>query len=318
MRASSPLHTLDHGQRMADRAAARRRAALLLALAALFWAGNFVMGRAVRGEVPPVGLAFWRWLVAAAALLPFAWREIVAKVGTVRRHAWLLAALGLTGVGTFNTLAYIALTGTEAINAMLVISLSPLAIFAAAFLIDRERPDARRLGALAVSLAGVAIIAARGEPGALLALRLNPSDGIILLAVFSWGIYSVLLRRIPSGTFSPLALLTITVLFGLAVLLPSWLAEIAITGAVPRFDLATVLAVAYAALAASIAAYLCWNGGVALIGAAASGPFLHLQPVFGTVLAMLLLGEVPQPFHGGGFALVLAGVALAGRAPARR
>jgi drug/metabolite transporter (DMT)-like permease len=318
MRASSPSHTLDHGRRMTDRAAAWRRAALLLALAALFWAGNFVMGRAVRGEVPPVGLAFWRWLVAAAVLLPFAWREIVARVGTVRRHAWLLAALGLTGVGTFNTLSYIALTGTEAINAMLVISLSPLAIFAAAFLIDRERPDARRLGALAVSLAGVAIIAARGEPGALLALRLNPSDGIILLAVFGWGIYSVLLRRIPPGTFSPLALLTITVLFGLAVLLPSWLAEIAITGAVPRFDLATVLAVAYAALAASIAAYLCWNGGVALIGAAASGPFLHLQPVFGTVLAMLLLGEVPQPFHGGGFALVLAGVALAGRAPARR
>ncbi len=291
---------------------------MLLALAALFWAGNFVLGRAVRGEVPPVALAFWRWLVAAVVLLPFTWREVAARFGAVRRHAWLLGALGLTGVGTFNTLSYIALTGTEAINAMLVISLTPLAILVAAFLVDRDRPDARCLGALAVSLAGVAIIAARGEPAALLALRLNLSDGIILLAVFGWGIYSVLLRRIPPGTFSPLALLMITVLFGLGVLLPSWLAEIAITGATPRADLPTALAVAYAALAASIAAYLCWNGGVALIGAAASGPFLHLQPVFGTVLAMLLLGEVPQPFHGAGFALVLAGVAVAGRAPARR
>lgn len=318
MRASSPSQALDGDRPAANRTAAWRRAALLLALAALFWAGNFVLGRAVRGEVPPVGLAFWRWLVAAVVLLPFTRREILGRFAAVRRHIWLLAALGLTGVGTFNTLSYIALTGTEAINAMLVISLSPLAIFVAAFLIDRERPDARRLGALAVSLAGVAIIAARGEPGALLTLRLNPSDGIILLAVFGWGIYSVLLRRIPPGTFSPLALLTITVPFGLGVLLPSWLAEIAITGVVPRLDVPTVLAVLYAALAASIAAYLCWNGGVALIGAAASGPFLHLQPVFGTVLAMLLLGEVPQPFHGAGFALVLAGVALAGRAPARR
>ncbi|TQF77282.1 DMT family transporter [Elioraea sp. Yellowstone] len=295
-----------------------RRAALLLALAALFWAGNFVMGRAVRGEIPPVALAFWRWLVAAAVLLPFTGRELLARRGALRRHALLLAALGLSGVGSFNTLSYIALTGTEAINAMLVISLTPLAILVAAFLIDGERPGARRLAALAVSLAGVATIAARGDPAALVALRLNPADGIVLLAVLGWGIYSVLLRRIPRGTFSPLGLLTATVLFGLALLLPSWLAEIALTGAMPRADLPTALAVLYAALAASIGAYLCWNGGVALIGPAASGPFLHLQPLFGTALAMLLLGEVPHGFHAVGFALVLAGVALAGRAPARR
>jgi drug/metabolite transporter (DMT)-like permease len=318
MDASGPKPAPAAARRQPDLHTAWRQAALLLALAALFWAGNFVMGRAVRGEIPPVALAFWRWLLAAAVLLPFTWREIAFRLGAIRRHAWLLAALGVSGVGTFNTLSYIALTGTEAINAMLVISLTPLAIVVAAFLIDAERPDARRLVALAVSLAGVATIAARGDPAALLALRLNPADGIILLAVLGWGIYSVLLRRIPRGSFSPLALLTVTVLFGLALLLPSWLAEVVLTGATPRADLATALAVLYAALAASIGAYLCWNRGVALIGPAAAGPFLHLQPVFGTVLAMLLLGERPQPFHGAGFALVLAGVALAGRAPARR
>ncbi|WP_439577701.1 DMT family transporter [Elioraea sp.] len=313
MRTPSPPRSLQSARAGSDRAAAWRRAALLLALASLFWAGNFVMGRAVRGQVPPVALAFWRWVVAAAVLLPFTWRELARRLDAIRRHARSLAALGVSGVGTFNTLSYIALTGTEAINAMLVISLTPLAIVVAAFAIDGERPDGRRLGALAVSLAGVAIIAARGDPAALLALRLNPADGIILLAVFGWGIYSVLLRRIPPGTFSPLALLTLTVLFGLALLLPSWLAELALTGAAPRADLPTALAVLYAALAASIGAYLCWNGGVALIGASASGPFLHLQPVFGTVLAVLLLDEVPRLFHGAGFALVLAGVALAGR-----
>lgn len=318
MDASGHRRALDAARSQADALAAWRQAALLLALASLFWAGNFVMGRVVRGEIPPVALAFWRWLLAAAVLLPFTWREIAFRLGAIRRHAVLLAALGLAGVGTFNTLSYIALTGTEAINAMLVISLTPLAIFVAAFLIDGERPDRRRAFALAVSLAGVATIAARGDPAALLALRLNPADGIILLAVLGWGIYSVLLRRIPPGTLSPLALLTVTVLFGLVLLLPSWLAEIALTGAAPRADLPTALAVLYAALAASIGAYLCWNGGVALIGAAAAGPFLHLQPVFGTALAVLLLGEVPQPFHAAGFALVLAGVALAGRTPSRR
>lgn len=288
---------------------------LLLALAALFWAGNFVMGRAVRGEIPPVALAFWRWLVALAVLLPATARELLARAGTLRRHAGLFAALGATGVGSFNTLTYIALTGTEAINAMLVISLTPVAILLAAFLLDGDRPDPRRLAAVAVSLLGVAVIAARGDPAALAALRLNPADGIVLAAVFGWGLYSVLLRRVPGGAFSPLGLLAATVLFGLALLLPSWLAEIAFTGAMPRADAATAAAVLYAALAASIGAYLCWNAGVARIGAAAAGPFLHLQPVFGTGLAVLLLGETPRPFHGLGFALVLAGVALAaGRA----
>ena len=277
-----------------------------------------MLGRAVRGDIPPVALAFWRWLLAAAVLLPFTWREITGRLGAVRRYLALLAALGLSGVGTFNTLSYIALTGTEAINAMLVVSLAPLAIFVAAFLIDGERPDRRRLAALAVSLTGVVVIAARGDLSALLSLRLNPSDGIVLLAVLGWGVYSVLLRRIPAGTLSPLAMLTVTVLFGLALLLPSWIAEMALTGATPRADLPTALAVIYAALAASVGAYLCWNNGVALIGPSAAGPFLHLQPVFGTVLAMLLLGEVPQPFHAAGFTLVLAGVVLAGRAPVRR
>lgn len=316
MDAPSPERRLAPLRPAAERAA-WRRAALLLALAALFWAGNFVMGRAVRGEIPPVALAFWRWLVAAAVLLPLTARELGAKVAAVRRHAPLLLALGATGVGTFNTLTYIALTGTEAINAMLVISLTPLAILLAAFLLDRERPDRRRVAALAVSLAGVAVIAARGDPAALLGLHFNPADGIVLAAVFGWGLYSVLLRRVPRGTFSPLALLTVTVLSGLALLAPSWLAEMVLTGATPRLDLPTAAAVLYAALAASIGAYLCWNAGVALIGASASGPFLHLQPAFGTVLAVLLLGEVPRPFHAVGFALVLAGVALASGPKAR-
>lgn len=318
MDASGHKRALDAARRQAGAQAVWRRAALLLALASLFWAGNFVMGRAVRGEVPPVALAFWRWVAAAAVLLPLTWREIASRFGAIRRHAVLLAVLGVFGVGTFNTLSYIALTGTEAINAMLVVSLTPLAIFVAAFLIDGERPDFRRLAALAVSLTGVVTIAARGDPAALVALRLNPADGIVLLAVLGWGAYSVLLRRVPPGALSPLALLSVTVLFGLALLLPSWLAEIALTGAVPHADLPTALAVLYAALAASIGAYLFWNAGVALIGPAAAGPFLHLQPVFGTVLAMLLLGEVPEAFHGAGFALVLAGVLLAGRTPSRR
>lgn len=289
---------------------AQAQAAALLALAALFWSGNFTLGRAVRGEVPPVALALLRWLLAAFILLPVVWRDVASRARLIRRHAGVLAGLGLTGMGSFNTLSYIALTGTEALNGSLVVSLTPLMIVLAALLIDGERPLPRRLAGVAVSLAGVAVIAARGDPAALLALRLNPWDGVMLVAVFGWGVYTVLLRRLPAGAFPPLVLLAITTLFGLAVLVPSWFLEVALTGALPQADAVTAGAVLYTALFASIGAYLCWNRGVALIGPAAAGPFLHLQPAFGVGLAVLLLGERPEPFHVLGFALILAGLWL--------
>ncbi|MCS6853926.1 MAG: DMT family transporter [Elioraea sp.] len=285
-------------------------AALLLALASLFWSGNFTLGRAVRGEVPPVALALLRWLLAALVLLPLVWRDVVRRARLIRCHAGLLAGLGVAGMGSFNTLSYIALTGTEALNGSLVVSLTPLMIVLAAFLLDGERPSRRRLGGVALSLAGVAVIAARGDVAALLALRLNPWDGLMLVAVFGWAVYTVLLRRLPPGAFPPLVLLAVTTLFGLAVLLPSWVLEVLLTGALPRADAPTAGAVVYTALFASLGAYLCWNRGVALIGPAAAGPFLHLQPVFGVGLAVLLLGERPEPFHAVGFGLILVGLWL--------
>ncbi len=287
-------------------------------MAALFWSGNFVIGRAVRDEVPPVALAFLRWLTAAALLLPVVARDLLARRAAIRRHAGLLALLGVTGMGSFNTLSYVALTGTEAINGSLVVSLTPLMILTAALLIDGEWPDTRRSAAILVSLAGVAAIAARGDPSALVSLRLNPWDGVMLAAVFGWGVYTVLLRRLPLGVFPPLTLLGATTLFGLAVLFPSWLVEVVLTGALPRADAATAGAVLYTALAASIAAYLCWNRSVALIGPAAAGAFLHLQPAFGVGLAVLLLGERPAPYHVVGFALILAGLWLGSRPGGRR
>ena len=293
-------------------------AALLLALAALFWSGNFALGRAVRGEVPPVALALLRWLLAALILVPVVWRDVLSRARLIRRHAGVLAGLGLTGMGSFNTLSYLALTGTEALNGSLVVSLTPLMIVFAAFLIDGERPSPRGLAGVAVSFSGVAVIAARGDLGALSALRLNPWDGLMLLAVFGWGVYTVLLRRLPAGTFPPLVLLAVTTLFGLAVLVPCWLAEVALTGTMPRADATTAGAVLYTALFASIGAYLCWNRGVALIGPAAAGPFLHLQPAFGVGLAVLLLGERPEPFHAVGFGLILAGLWLGARGGRRR
>lgn len=301
-----------------DAASGRARlvAAGLLAAACLFWAGNFVLGRAVAATVPPVGLAFWRWAVAAALVAPFAGRRLWSCRAEVARHWRLLLALGVFGLGGFNTLTYLALARTEAINAALANSLIPVAILLAALLLDGERPGRPALAGLALSLAGVAVIVARGDAWALAGLRVNEGDLLMLAAVAAWALYTVLLRRVPAplrGRLGPLGLLAATMLFGVPATGLWRLLELASGGAAMPADAAALAAVGYTALFASLVSYLSWNAGVAMIGPAAAGPFLHLMPLFSAALAVPLLGEAVRPFHALGLVLILAGVALAGR-----
>lgn len=297
-------------------ARARLHAAVLLAAACLFWAANFVLGRAAAGEIPPVGLAFWRWVLAGAVLAPFAARPLWAARAEIAARVPLFLALGLFGVGSFNTLTYIALTRTEAINAALTNSLIPVAIILAALLLDRERPARMQLAGLGLSLAGVLVIVARGDAATLAAFRINSGDLIMVAAVIAWGLYTVLLRRVPErlrASLGPMGLLGATIVFGLPVIGLCRGLELALVGTAMPTDPASLALVAYTALFASIASYLCWNGGVALIGPAAAGPFLHLMPPFSAALAVPLLGEAVRPFHAAGLLLIVAGVALAGR-----
>lgn len=297
-------------------ARARLTAALLLGCACLFWAGNFVLGRAAAGEVPPAGLALWRWALACLLVAPFAARPLwSARAGLAR--AWrLFLALGVLGVCGFTTLTYVALSRTEAINAALTNSLVPVAILALALALDRERPAPSQLAGLAVSVAGVAVIVARGDPAVLASLRINEGDLVMLVAVAAWALYTVLLRRVPGELrerLGPLGLLGATMAFGLPLLALCRVGELALGGLAMPTDAASLGLVAYTAVFASLASYLCWNGGVALVGPAAAGPFLHLMPLFSAALAVPVLGETVRPFHALGLVLILAGVALAGR-----
>ncbi len=122
-------------------------APLLLAIAALLWSGNFVIGRAVAGRVPPVALAFWRWAVALAVLLPFTWRAIRDAAPVLRRSWKILVPLGILGVGNFNLLVYVGLTGTSATNALLLNSACPAFILAVGFAAGLGRPTRRQVGA---------------------------------------------------------------------------------------------------------------------------------------------------------------------------
>lgn len=288
---------------------------LYLALAALFWSGNFVLGRAVSAHVPPVGLAFWRWVVVLAVLLPVTWRRLRTD-GPALRGAWpVILAAGVFGVGSFNMLVYVGLHGTTATNALLLQSACPALIVAIAFAVGAGRATARQVAGIGVSLLGVVAILTRGRPAALLGLTFAGGDLFVLAAVLGWAIYTLLLARRPAGVH-PRSLLTALVAVGVAWMAPFYAWERA-GGARMALDGPTVGSVLYVALFASLAAYLLWNEGVARIGPSRAGVFIHLMPAFGSVLAVLLLGEALRAFHLAGIALILAGVWLAGTAAPR-
>lgn len=290
--------------------------ALLLALAQLLWAGNFVLGRAVSASIPPVALAFWRWTVAFVVLLPLAWRHLRAGWPALRRAAPVVIALGILGVGNFNTMVYVGLGETTATNAALLNSACPAFILAIGPLLGGPRPRGRQALGIALSLLGVLVIVARGDPATLLHLTVNRGDAWVLAAVLSWACYTVLLARRPAGVH-PLALLTVLVAVGLAWIAPFYALE-AGRGARLTLDPPTLASLAYVGVLASVVAYVAWNQGVAELGPERSGPFLHLLPAFATLLAAILLGEGLHLFHGAGIALVLLGVRVASRAaPAR-
>jgi drug/metabolite transporter (DMT)-like permease len=291
-----------HKQSIVAASRARVLAFAFLALANLLWAGNWVTGRALRDAFEPITLNFWRWLIAALVLAPFALHELARKRDTIRRHAGLLALLALTGVVIFQSLVYLGLRTTTAINAVLLNSSGPLFMLLCSWLIERESATRRQVAGMLVSLVGILVIVSQGEVAKLLELEFHPGDAWILLAMPAWGVYSVLLKRRPPELGGVSLLFAISVA-GLAMLAPAFVLEA--LHAPPRWPTAAEAAgVLYVGLAASVGAFICWNRGVAVVGANAAGFTLHLLPAFGTALAMLFLGEAFHAFHASGIAIM--------------
>lgn len=282
-----------------------------LALANLFWAGNWVLGRALRDVFDPVSLNFYRWVIAVAVLAPFALRGLAEKREVIRRHAGIIALLAVLSVSTFQSLVYLGLQSTTAVNAVLINCSGPLFILLFAWLIDGERATLRQLAGFVVCAVGILIILSRGEAARLAQLEFHSGDAWILLAVAIWGVYSVLLKRRPpelGGVHFLFVLAVVGVLFLAPVF--AW----QVLQAPPRLPtMPEAFAVLYVALAASVSSFLLWNRGVAIVGANAAGFTLYLLPTFGTLLAIALLGETFGAFHAVGIVTIIAGVILATR-----
>jgi len=282
---------------------------LMMLLPPLFWGGNAVAGRMAAGLVPPLSLAFWRWLFAFLLLLPFGLPRVLGQMDKVRRHWKLLCLLSLSSVTAYNSFLYVALTTTTAVNATLVSAAIPVGIVALSWLWFREGVGPRQGAGIMLSLAGVLLVIAHGDLAALLSLSLHGGDLWALAAVASWSLFSVVLRRYPTGLDS-LALLTVQVGLGTLFILPLYLGELAFGRSFDLTWTATGL-IAYVAVFPSLVAYGLWNVGVVRLGASTAGLYVNLIPVFTALLAIPMLGESFHWFHGVGMLLIFAGIWLA-------
>jgi drug/metabolite transporter (DMT)-like permease len=212
-------------------------------------------------------------------------------------------------VVTFQSLVYLGLESTTAINAVLLNSSGPLFTIACSWIMERERATPRQIAGMLISLAGILVIMTRGEMDSLLHIRIHAGDAWILAAMPLWGLYTVLLKRRPPE-LSGVGFLFVISVIGLGMLVPAFVAQ-SLLAPPPLPTVEALLALVYFGIAASVIAYICWNRGVALVGANTAGFTLHLLPAFGTILAIVFLGEQFRGFHAAGIATILAGVLLA-------
>jgi drug/metabolite transporter (DMT)-like permease len=288
---------------------------LLLSLASLFWAGNIVLGRYVAGHVPPMTLSCVRWIGAFFMLLPFARPYLARDWPVLRARLPLIIALSATGFAVNNALAYWGLQFTEALNALLLQSSGPLFVALWALVLFGVRLTWAQLAGIAISLAGVLTIILRGDLSALAGIRLNVGDIMFAGALLAFGLYSALMMRRP--VMHQLSLISFTMVFGSLLLLPLSVWEYS-SGVRLNLDTTTAITLIYVVVFPSTLSYLFFNRGIALIGPNRAAPFMHLVPVFGSAMAILLLGEQPRLFHLVGYVLVLAGVVIASRKSSAR
>lgn len=277
-------------------------------LAMLFWAGSFAMVRGVALTVPPVGLSFWRAAVAAAIFVVWAWPYLAREIPDLRRRTWGLVWLGL--IQTFgNTASMIAMHSTTVINAGFINAMISVEIVVFAWLIYRETATRLQVVGIAISLAGVLALVARGDPAVLFGLDFNRGDLWIFLAVLCWALYAATVRRLTAG-LNPRSALAAMSVYGAIGTLPMYLWEHFVAGWRIELDAAFYTSLFYVALFPSVFAIALWTRTLRIMGAQRASVMEHLIPVFSVLFGVILLGERLELYHGLGAALIAAGIYL--------
>lgn len=305
------------------------RVAALMTLPPLLWAGNAIVGRLAVGHVPPLTLNALRWSLAFLLLLPLGWR-VLRDPGALRARWRHLLVLGTLGVGMYNAFQYLALVSSTPINVTLIAASMPAWMLGVGALAYGVTPQRRQLVGAALSLAGVALVIARGELARLAAVRFVPGDFYILVAIVAWSFYSWMLARPPAQMLAErqpqltgddgrprpwtwAETLLVQVLFGLVFAGGAGGLEQLAGVAEIRWNGWIVALLAYVAIGPAVIAYRCWGLGVTVGGPALAAFFSNLTPVFAALLSAALLGEPPHWYHALAFALIVAGIVVSSR-----
>jgi len=285
---------------------------ILLILTTLFWSGNFIVGKAASlFEIPPFTLNFYRWVFAWLILAPFTLPEIIRKKNYILENIGLIIILGITSVTIFNSIVYYSLNFTQVISGVLTISAIPVMIIFFCWLFKIEKTNIYQISGVIFSLLGVVVIIAKADLKNLLNLNFNKGDLWMVFAMFSWAIYSALLRK-KKFELSQLSLLQTIISAGLIFLLPTYLIELAL-GYKASIHLPFVLTLTYVVIFPGLASFIFWIKGISIIGSNRSGIFLHLMPIFSTILAIIIFKEKFMTYHLIGAILIITGIYLSNK-----
>ena len=289
-----------------------KSAYIFLILATLFWSGNFIVGKAASlFDIPPFTLNFYRWLFAWLILAPFTLKEIYKTRFHILDNLKYVLILGITSITLFNSIVYYSLQFTQVISGVLMISTIPVMIIFFSSLLKIEKTNFYQVLGVIFSMLGVIVIVTQLDGEKIKELGFNKGDLSIIVAMLSWALYSALLKK-KKLELSQLSLLQVIISSGLIFLLPIYIIEMH-QGRFVTLELPFILTLIYVVLFPGLASFICWIKGIGLIGVNRSGIFLHLMPIFSTIMAILIFNEKFMVYHLVGAILIISGIILSSR-----
>ena len=285
---------------------------VLLVLTTLFWSGNFIVGKsASMYEIPPFSLNFYRWFFAGLILFPFTFNEILNKKNYILENIGFFIILGITSITIFNSIVYYSLYYTQVISGVLMISTIPVWIIFISTILKIEKSNSFQIFGVILSLTGVIFIITKADLRLIKNLEFNKGDLTMVIAMFAWALYSALLKK-KKYEISQIALLQVVIISGLVFLVPIYFIEMSL-GNLITLDKPFYLTLAYVVIFPGLASFFFWIKGISIIGANRAGVFLHLMPIFGAIMAIIIFDEKFMFYHFLGALFIIAGITLSNK-----
>ncbi len=285
---------------------------MLLILTTIFWSGNFIVGKAASiYQIPPFTLNFYRWFFAGLILLPFTYKEIIKKKKYIFDNIGLFIILGITSITIFNSVVYYSLYYTQVITGVLMISTIPVWIIFISSLLKIEKTNYYQIIGVILSLIGVISIITKIDIELIKNLDFNKGDVSMIIAMFSWAIFSILLKK-QKHKISQISLLQVIIVCGLLFLIPIYIGEFFL-GSALKLNKPFYLTLTYVVFFPGLLAFFFWIKGISIIGANRAGIFLHLMPIIGAIMAMVIFNEKFMYYHLLGAIFIIAGITLSNK-----